>query len=758
MSGALEGLTVIDFGQYVAGPLTAMLLGDQGAHVVRVDPPGGPRFVTPANQVWNRGKSSIVLDLQSSGDRATAQQLVRAADVVVENFRPGVMDRLGLGHASMIDANPGLVYCSLPGFSSQDPRAPVAAWEGVVEAAAAAYVRRSDAMSGSGDISSPLFSVIALSSVYAALLGAVSISMALNARARDGLGQWIEVPLFDATFVAHGFAAQHFHSLPDARLMSGTLTGIHSWNGEYECKDGRYILFLTSDKRAGAFIDAVGGTGWENEPDFAARARELFLSRTAAEWEQLGDSIGTQIVMARSSAEWLRERHARESGLAVEVDDLLYGKMLQPGVQVHLASTPGSAGSPASSLDADRPTVLRDLGAPQPVVQAGTRASASVAQSALEGIRVLDLTILLAGPTCGRALAEFGADVIKVDIPPGREAADDRLLMAYRAMNIDVNRGKRSIVIDLKTPEGIELFWQLAAKADVIVENFRAGVMDDLGIGYDAVHQRHPSVVYASVNTYGQVGPWRGRPGHDQMGQWATGMAARFGGDGPPTLTNARAVNDYGAGVMGAYAVALALIERRRTGLGQHVSSTLVQTGAILQAPQLYDFDGRIWDEPRGQNLLGIGPFQRLYRAKDGWMFLGLREDQAPSLESVPGLDGVAQSEDVESLLEERLLTESTGTWTERFTAAGCGAHRVTTLPELIADEWVRSHGLIVTREHKGLGLVDHVGAIPRLSRTPTAVGAPAAAAGSGTHAILAECELLSEADRLARAGAINHL
>src|SRR4051812_29221302 len=139
MPGVLADVRVIDFGQYVAGPLAAMLLADQGADVVRIDPPGGPRWQTPANATWNRGKRSIVLDLKSPGDRATAGQLVATADVVIENFRPGVMDRLGLGADAMLARNPRLIYCSLPGFATDDPRVTVPAWEGVVSAAAASY-------------------------------------------------------------------------------------------------------------------------------------------------------------------------------------------------------------------------------------------------------------------------------------------------------------------------------------------------------------------------------------------------------------------------------------------------------------------------------------------------------------------------------------------------------------------------------------------------------------------------------------------
>src|SRR5215213_7672422 len=156
MAGALDGVRVIDFGQYVAGPLAAMLLADQGADVIRVDPPGGPRFDSPASAVWNRGKRSIVLDLAREEDRATARWLIETADVVVENFRPGVMERLGLGAEALCAAEPRLIYLSLPGFASDDPRAGMAEWEGVVEAAAGRYRRPAS--------ETPVFSAIPVSS------------------------------------------------------------------------------------------------------------------------------------------------------------------------------------------------------------------------------------------------------------------------------------------------------------------------------------------------------------------------------------------------------------------------------------------------------------------------------------------------------------------------------------------------------------------------------------------------------------------
>ena len=170
-----------------------MLLADQGADVIKVDPPGGPRWDTPANATWNRGKRSILLDLKSSSDLDTARKLIQSADVVIENFRPGVMDRLGLGPVAMTDSNPSLIYCSIPGFASDDPRASMPAYEGIIGAATATYRTSDD--STMTDNSRPRYTAIPIASVYGAFQSSIAITMALNAREKGNLGQRIELYL-----------------------------------------------------------------------------------------------------------------------------------------------------------------------------------------------------------------------------------------------------------------------------------------------------------------------------------------------------------------------------------------------------------------------------------------------------------------------------------------------------------------------------------------------------------------------------------
>ena len=369
-------------------------------------------------------------------------------------------------------------------------------------------------------------------------------------------------------------------------------------------------------------------------------------------------------------------------------------------------------------------------------------------RAALAGVRVLDLCIILAGPTCGRTLAEFGADVIKIDNP---------MRGGYVSSHNDVNRGKRSLLLDLKSAAGREVFWRLLAEADVVVQNYRAGKLAKLGLSYEDVRQRKPDIIYASLNAFGHVGPWAERPGHEQFAQATTGMQCRFGGDGPPML-QPNSINDYGTGFMGAYAVALALLHHRRTGEGQHVDTALAYTAMIHQSPFMQVYAGKRWDEPSGQDRLGSGPLHRAYRARDGWFFIGARQEDAPRLAAVDGLAGIASlhGEALEQALEAHFSGETVATWVERLTRAGLGAHRhIADLEALMQDPWVTAHGLSLTREHDDIGLVTTCGPAPRLSRTPIDPGQPAPKPGADGPDILTEIGLGDRIEALIEAGVV---
>ncbi|HZQ36687.1 MAG TPA: CoA transferase, partial [Dehalococcoidia bacterium] len=447
----------------------------------------------------------------------------------------------------------------------------------------------------------------------------------------------------------------------------------------------------------------------------------------------------------------LEHPHARGSQMIVELQDPEYGRMLQPGVQARLSLTPGAVRPrPVASplpLPAGDPWPAPQLALSGNSPALRPTASEGGPLSVLAGVKVLDLCIILAGPTCGRTLAEFGADVIKIDAPD-REGGV--------AFHQDVNRGKRSILLDLKSEAGKAVFWKLVDWADVVVQNYRDGVVQRLGVDYEAVRRRKPEIVYASLNAYGHVGPWAQRPGWEQLAQAATGMQARYGGDGPPVL-QPFPVNDYGTGIMGAYAVAAALYHRQRTGEGQHVQTALAYTACTLQSLFLQGYAGKEWNEPRGQQALGWNALQRLYQASDGWLYVGARAEERAGLAAVAGVDSAERLNEAElnAALEAAFVRRPVQEWVERLTAAGIGAQRTATVAELMADPWVMAHGLSLRREHEGLGEITTNGPAPRLSRTPVQPGRPAPPPGSDAASILAEVGLERELEALAGRGVV---
>ena len=733
--GALDGVRVVDFGQWIAGPMAAMLLGDQGARVMRVDPPGGARWKTPANATWNRGKQRLTLDLKREMDLATAHRLMERADVVIENFRPGVMERFGLGADEAARGNPRLIYCSLPGFASDDPRAALPAWEGVLGAATGGYWQAGE----------PRFTALPISSTFGALAAAVAIVMALIARQRDDLGQRIEVPLFDATVLAIGSGGLLVNGKPEGARPDDP------WGGQFQCGDGRWVrLSLATFRFLERFVAAAGRSDWiekgyveRERPGRLARGTELrerqqaellalFRTRSAAEWEELGRRANVPLTLIRSSAEWLTAEHPRTAGLVVEVTDPEFGRMLQPGLAVRLLGRPGAVGPRPRAEEAG------DRSPPPPYESTLTTARMA---SALDGIRVVDLTQVLAGSIAIRILAEFGADVVKINNPTEEGAGYRWQVHRYHT---DVNRGKRTILLDLKRPEGLDVVQRLLDDADVVVQNFRPGVAERLGVGYEQVRARKPDLVYGSIGFCGEGGPWANVPGYEPNAQAVTGMMIRMAGDAGLPAMQPFACNDYATGLLGAFAIGLALFHRRRTGAGQHVQTSLVAAATLLQSPYLQAYDGKVWDEPSGAAASGWGPLQRLYRASDGWLFLGVRDSELARLDEVPGLSGIAsrRGAELESTLVTRLAARPAMEWVTRLTAAGIGAQPLISATQLVQDAWVAAHGLSVTREHAGGATITTIGPPARLSRTPVVPGRPVSPPGGDAAEVLARIGL----------------
>ena len=299
-------------------------------------------------------------------------------------------------------------------------------------------------------------------------------------------------------------------------------------------------------------------------------------------------------------------------------------------------------------------------------------------------------------------------------------------------------RGKRSICLNITKDAGLEAFYKLADSSDVVLTGFRKGVAERLGIGYEQLSERNPRIVYAAINAFGQEGPWAMRPGFDQNAQAATGMQIRNGGEGgepgPPPYT----FNDYGTGIMAAYGVILALLERERTGRGQKVDTSLAYTASTFSSEYMIDYEGFEPDEISGPGAKGSGPFSRLYRTSDGWLALSAEsDDELQRLLQLEPFEEISEV-DLSASMETVFASDSTSAWLELLSGAGVPATSHQTQSDVRSDTYVRDAGLILSEEHEAFGAIEHGGTAQQMSKTPARVGT-SPVFGGDTVSILGE-------------------
>jgi crotonobetainyl-CoA:carnitine CoA-transferase CaiB-like acyl-CoA transferase len=702
----LAGVRVLDLGQYIAGPLVATLLGDQGAAVVRIEPPDGPRWRAPANAVLHRGRETRRLDLRDAGDRRTALGLVASADVLVENFRPGVAERLGLGWTTCQAVNRRLIYCSLPAFGAADQRAAEPGWEGVVMAAAGAYARVSpNPLLGSGwwPGERPVISPLPLASVFGASQAALAVAAALIARDRDGLGQRIEVPLFGAALEAQGARLVSYERRPRGGRALGS--------GLYRAADGGYVSFVATRiehlKRLLEAADAAASLGDLADFDRLGRDRDaraelgkrlvkLFATHTSHEWEEVAIATGLPMARVCSLDEWLRTPSALASGAIVECNSPNLGPVRVVGPAVRVTRVGVGAAPRATPISPDT--------------------------APLAGVRVLDLTRVMAGPTATRLLAELGADVVQADADPLARRTGYREPLFHEHLN----RGKRSIVMDLRTVQGRELRRELVSWADVVVTNFSLPALERLRLSPEDIRRVRPDVVFVYLNAFGTSGPWARRRGFAETANVASGVTWRTLGEVPsgiaPQVDFPRSpFTDYLAGTFAAFAAAVALLDRRRTGAGQIAETSLLHAACYAQLPYMLHYEGKQWPEERRLDARGWRTLHRLYAAADGWLFIGGREDRRHAVAAAFGIVADASFEDA---LAGALASRPREECAYLLGRAGVAAQAVLDAAEVMAPGGPADiAGLRDAQQSSQFGLVVAPASAIRFERTPTRTG-----------------------------------
>jgi crotonobetainyl-CoA:carnitine CoA-transferase CaiB-like acyl-CoA transferase len=387
----------------------------------------------------------------------------------------------------------------------------------------------------------------------------------------------------------------------------------------------------------------------------------------------------------------------------------------------------------------------------------------------LEGVRVLELSQVMAGPFCGMLLGDFGADVIKIEQPGGGDQT--RRAMGFKMKGPDsmgflnLNRNKRSVVLDLKSDAGKDAIRQMALRADVLIENFRPGVMDRLGLGYETLHALNPRLIYASISGFGQTGPWSERPGFDLIAQAMSGVMSVTGYPGEKPVKAGVPVGDIGCALFASSAILSAYIGRQTTGLGQHIDASLFDASlafSIWNAAEYWG-TGRT-PEPVGTSNQMSAPYQAV-RASDTYFVLGANNNKLwqllckemgrPELTVDPrfaqNTDRLANREALIAELEKTFSTATADEWTDRLLAVGIPAGRLNTYPEAFNSDHSQFRAMRMDIPHPIEGTVPNIGFPVKLSETPQRVRRHPPLLGEHTEEVLREYGIAE--DQIAKIG-----
>ncbi len=802
-AGPLAGFRVLDLSNSAAGAQASQTLADFGAEVVHVEPPGGsPLRDLPSFPMIGRGKRSMVLDLHDADDAALARVMVQGADVIIETFRPGVMERLGLGYEELSAANPRLVYGSVTGFGRTGPYAGVKGYEALVMARVGA-LWASQAMvarDGPAHVSVPYCSYGASQQLL------TGICAALHERERSGRGQRVDATLLNgvASLGTWNWYLNIITSkFPDAFTPSspigqhGTpLTPMVFMLLIALSKDGRWLqfsqvqlhLYIEMLKVMGLdwmlqdeeWKDAVWAADTPKTGEFWNKLYEAVQSKSLSQWNEVFENDhNVWAETMRRGSELLDHPQMQHLGAVIEIDDLERGLVRQPGPIVRMSDTPAVLERGAPVLDADGDALRATPW--QPLEGGDVEGTGSVsAETPLGDVTLLELGTFFAAPFGGTVLREVGARVIKVEPLAGEPM---RTLLPFPELGAaKCVQGKESICIDLSTKEGRAIVHELARRSDIVLQSFRAGVAARQGVDADTLRAVNPDLVYLNSPGYGVDGPCGDRPAYAPTIGAGSGLVMRNIGtaiEERPGLSlkeiRADALRLSGAGttefaqadgisaLTAASAMALGLLVRDRTGVSQEMLTTMLTSTAQALADDMTEYKDRPPTQAADAELLGYSALYRLYRASDDWIYLAapsagewaalcdaLVDDADLAADTRFADEAARQTNDaaLAQVLEAVFASKPAQHWEDTLLAADVGcvvAHREPPESVLQSADFAGAADMLVEVEHPTFG--QHVRLKPYVSFSRSATVAESGVlAGQQTDAILSELGYSAEA------------
>jgi crotonobetainyl-CoA:carnitine CoA-transferase CaiB-like acyl-CoA transferase len=727
MPGPLDGLNVVDCSLGMAGPRATGLLADYGADVVWVEPPGGDpcrQHQPAAVSVFNRGKRSIVLDPTDQDARATLLRLIAGADVFFESWPPGTAERLGMGWDALHARHPRLVHCSISGLPAH---------EGLVHALVGTMAEQV------GHREPPIYQGLPFASIGAAYLALIGVLGALLRRHDDGAGRRVETSLLDGALAYHSMMwgeTDDSVANPTPVMRLGGTSTMRLVTRSFQCADDEFIGIHTGAVGAfGRFMTVVGlddrippsETGMDIGVPLAPNQQELlttelpriFRTQPRDYWVKALLEADVCAIEHLRPTEVFDTEQAQYNSMVVTVDDPVLGRVEQVAPAAFFPDMPGSVRGPAPSPGQHTAEVLADL---SPTAPESAERSAPDRRPLLDGVKILDLGAYYAGPYSSRLLADLGADVIKLEPTQG-----DQLRGLERPF-YSAQAGKRSLAANIKDPALKPAVEALVRWADVIHHNLRPGAAERLHLDYEHVRQLNPAAVYLYAPGWGSTGPHHLRQSFAPMMSGYAGVTFEVAGafnEPMPPVGN----EDPGNGLLGAVAILMGLLVRRRTGAGTYIENPQLNATMAHMAHVVRTTDGEVVGAGRLDTLqFGISAVESLYQTADGWVCVDAVEDgEFAALCSVLAVDAsrfptvqsrLEHRDELSQLLSEALAGRATAEVVEALRPAGVAVAVAVerSMHPFVNDPEHRRSGRVAEVRHPSKGNMRELAVLVRVS------------------------------------------
>lgn len=782
MTGVLNGIKVLDLSWGIAGPMTGMLMADHGADVTRIERPDGDPFAGMLGyKVWHRGKKNAVLDLKSGDDLDLFKRLVADADVLIESMTPGKTADLGIDYETLAQINPKLVYCSISAFGDDDARpaydAQVAAesglqWEqrGWPEGALYHMAGREDPFAEAIDLDEnlvqganregPLHVASKWPSMGAFFSALTGISAALFSRERTGRGQRVSTSLQQGAMACGSGVWQRAEDV-DSPGFNTWIMGSASPKGHFKCADGKWLHNWVPNPRfileasKGDSLDASPDLTVQNDPDrFGIGPEEILVMAhyqpiladavskfNCNDWVKAAADGNMTMQPCRSIEDSLVDPFLINDNCVTTVDDPELGPINQVGITYRLSNSQGQIQGPTRATGADTDAV-KAYAASLPEVRTHTVPAKPTGKGPLDGIRVLDLGLAIAGPFGCQLLGDMGADVIKMNTL--WDSYWHKCHIAAMA-----NRNKRSLAVMLKHPKGMEAIKKVISTCDVVQHNMRYPATQRLGLDYDSLKEEFPSLIYCHSRGF-EEGPRKNLPGNDQTGACLAGVqhedgALHTGRDDTFPIWSLTSLGDTGNGFLTAVGICNALMERERTGKGQFVDTSIVNACLLNTSYAVAKPDGSGVERPRlNFDQTGYGDYYRLYKCADGkWIQVAaIRDAHKSAFDKLAGDDKIAAFAGRGST---ELMTDLAKVGVPASISDAEASRKLFDREDYKAKQWT------VEYEDRYVGKLEQIGLTYNLSDTPGVISSAPLIVGDNTKAILGELGY-NEADILAMA------